>query len=92
MSLNSADCPLQMPQSHLIRGSKKVIGGMDTIIFGDNQFFRINHLSEEKAQAQTERFEHTDTILEVIDVAYDNGTRAFVFNTHDKVRNICEHF
>lgn len=65
---------------------------MDRIIFGDNQFFGINHMSEEKAQAQSEYFKDIDTIIEVIDTAYDAGICAFMFNTHDRVADICNHF
>ena len=64
---------------------------MDAVIFGDNQFFGINHMSEEKAQAQAERFRDTSAILEVLDSAYDCGIRGFMFNTHDQVRELCEH-
>jgi hypothetical protein len=64
---------------------------MDNVIFGDNQFFAINHMSEDKAQAQAERFRDTASIVEVVDVAYACGIRAFMFNTHDKVREICEY-
>ena len=65
---------------------------LDRIIFGDNQFFGINHMSEDKAQAQYERFKNVDAIIEVIDIAYDSGIRAFMFNTHDLVKDICDHF
>src|SRR5262245_11012446 len=64
---------------------------MDAVIFGDNQFFGINHMSEEKAQAQAERFRDTRAILEVLDSAYDCGIRGFMFNTHDQVRELCDH-
>jgi len=37
------------------------------VIFGDNQFFGINHMSEEKAQAQAERFKDIGAIIKVID-------------------------
>ena len=65
---------------------------MDRIIFGDNQFFGINHMSEEKAQAQAERFKDIGAIIKVIDAAYDCGIHAFMFNTHDKVAELCDHF
>jgi len=65
---------------------------MDRIIFGDNQFFGINHMSEEKAQAQAERFKDTEAIIRVIDAAYESGIHAFMFNTHDRVAEICDHF
>ena len=62
------------------------------LIFGDNQFFGINHMSEEKAQALSERFSKLDSILTVIDYAYDAGIRDFMFTTHDRVSQICDHF
>lgn len=65
---------------------------MDRIIFGDNQFFGINHMSEEKAQAQSERFKDINEIIKVIDIAYDCGIHAFMFNTHERVANLCDHF
>ena len=65
---------------------------MDRIIFGDNQFFGINHMSEEKAQAQSERFKDTNAIIQVIDTAHDCGIHAFMFNTHDRVAELCDHF
>jgi exopolysaccharide biosynthesis WecB/TagA/CpsF family protein len=65
---------------------------MDRIIFGDNQFFGINHMSEDKAQAQAERFQSLSAIIDVIDCAYDAGIRGFMFNTHERVGEICDHF
>ena len=32
---------------------------MDRILFGDNQFFGVNHMSEEKARAQSMKFRDT---------------------------------
>jgi hypothetical protein len=65
---------------------------MDAIILGDNQFFGINHMSEEKAQAQAERFKDNEAIIRVIDAAYESGVHAFMFNTHERVAEICDHF
>ncbi len=65
---------------------------LDPIIFGDNQFFGINHMSEEKAQAQFERFREVGAIIDVVDIALEAGINAFMFNTHGLVKNICDHF
>ena len=65
---------------------------MDRIIFGDNQFFGINHMSEEKAQVQSERFKDINAIIRVIDTAYDCGIHAFMLNTHNRVAELCDHF
>src|SRR6476660_807850 len=64
---------------------------MERILFGDNQFFAINHMSEEKARAQALRFQDTREIIGVLDLAYDAGIRAFMCTTHDRIGDICEH-
>ena len=64
---------------------------MDRLLFGDNQFFGVNHMSEEKARAQQMRFQDTDSIMAVLDDAYDEGVRTFMCTTHDRVAEICEH-
>jgi hypothetical protein len=65
---------------------------LDRVIFGDNQFFGINHMSEEKAQALSEKFKDLQSIIDVIDIAYDCGIRGFMLNSHEKSRDICNHF
>ena len=64
---------------------------MDRIFFGDNQFFAINHLSEEKARAQALRFQETKAVIEVIDHVYDLGIKTFMCTTHDRIEDICDH-
>lgn len=64
----------------------------DRIIFGDNQFFGINHMSEDKAQELAEKFKDLKAITGVLDTAYDCGIKAFMLNTHDRTREICDHF
>lgn len=64
---------------------------MHRILFGDNQFFGVNHMSEEKARAQLLRFESDQAIIEVLDIAYDAGIRVFMCTTHDRIAAICDH-
>ncbi|MEE4237795.1 MAG: hypothetical protein V2I51_13840 [Anderseniella sp.] len=63
---------------------------MDRLLFGDNQFFGVNHMSEEKARAQAMRFQRTDAIMDVLDVAYDEGIRTFMCTTHDRIAGVAE--
>ncbi|MDH5530348.1 MAG: hypothetical protein OEY05_09930, partial [Paracoccaceae bacterium] len=63
---------------------------MDRLLFGDNQFFGVNHMSEEKARAQMMRFQKTDAIMDVLDTAYDEGIRTFMCTTHDRIAEICD--
>ena len=65
---------------------------MDRVLFGDNQFFGVNHMSEEKARAQAMRFQHLEAIIDVLDAAYAEGIRTFMCTSHDRVSEICDHF
>lgn len=65
---------------------------IDRVLFGDNQFFGVNHMSEDKARAQAMRFQHLPAILETLDAAYQEGIRTFMCTTHDRVGEICDHF
>lgn len=64
---------------------------MDRLLFGDNQFFGVNHMSEEKARAQAMRFQDLGAVIEVLDAAYDEGIRTFMCTTHDRVAEIADH-
>lgn len=64
---------------------------IDRILFGDNQFFGVNHMSEEKARAQQMRFRDTESIISVLDNAYDRGIRSFMCTTHDEIGKIADH-
>jgi len=64
---------------------------MDRILIGDNQFFGINHMSEEKARAQAIRFQDTAAIIEVLDAAYAEGIKTFMCTTHERIAEVCGH-
>jgi hypothetical protein len=65
---------------------------VDKIIFGDNQFFGINHMSQEKAQQLAEKFYDIKNIYKVYDIAFANGIQAVMLNSNDRAKEICEHF
>jgi hypothetical protein len=64
---------------------------MDRILFGDNQFFGINHMSEEKARQQAMRFADVRSIIAVLDIAYELGIKTFMCTTHERIGEICDH-
>ncbi len=64
---------------------------MERILFGDNQFFGVNHMSEEKARAQSVRFKDTKAIMEVLDIAYEEGIKVFMCTTHERIEEVCDH-
>lgn len=65
---------------------------IDKIVFGDNQFFGINHMSQEKAQQLAEKFFDINNIFQVYKIAFDAGIKAVMLNSNDRARDICEHF
>jgi hypothetical protein len=65
---------------------------MDRVLFGDNQFFGVNHMSEEKARQQAMRFQDIGAIIDVLDDAYAEGIRTFMCTTHERMREVCEYF
>lgn len=64
---------------------------MDRLLFGDNQFFGVNHMSEEKARAQALRFQDISAVIDVLDSAYDEGIHTFMCTTHDRISLVCDH-
>jgi len=64
---------------------------MDRLLFGDNQFFGVNHMSEEKARAQAMQFQSLEAIIKVLDSAVDAGVRTFMCTTHDRIEQVCDH-
>jgi hypothetical protein len=63
---------------------------MDRILFGDNQFFAVNHISDEKSMAQSIRFKDDQAIVKTLDYAIEAGVNTFMCTTHDRISNICE--
>lgn len=65
---------------------------IDKIVFGDNQFFGINHRSQEKAEELSQYFSQLNNILKVYDEAIDCGVKAIMLNSNQKAIEITEYF
>jgi len=65
---------------------------IDKVVFGDNQFFGINHMSQEKAQQLSEKFYDIYSIIDIYQFAINSGIRAIMLNSNDRAREICTHF
>jgi len=64
---------------------------MEKAILGDNQFFAVSHLSDERSRAQSLRFKEDSSIIRVLDQSIELGINTFMCTTHDRIANICEH-
>jgi hypothetical protein len=64
---------------------------MERILFGDNQFFAVNHISDEKSREQSIKFKDDQAIIKTLDYAIDAGINTFMCTTHDRISNICDY-
>jgi hypothetical protein len=64
---------------------------MERILFGDNQFFAVNHISDEKSRAQSMKFKNDQAIIKTLDYAIDAEVTTFMCTTHDRIANICDY-
>lgn len=62
---------------------------MERIIFGDNQFFAVNHISDEKAMQQSIRFRHNSAIIRTLEQSRAEGIQTFMCTTHERIGEIC---
>ncbi len=63
---------------------------MDKIIFGDNQFFGVNHMSEQVAIKQAQKFRTADDIYKTLEYVNDIGIKSFMFTTHSQLEPVFE--
>jgi hypothetical protein len=63
---------------------------VDKILFGDNQFFGVNHMSEEKARQQAIRFQDLGEIMRVLESAHELGAGGFMCTTHDRIAEVAD--
>ena len=65
---------------------------IDKIICGDNQFFGINHMSQEKAQHLAEKYFDLRNVFRTYDAAFESGIRAVMLNSNARAKDICDYF
>ena len=63
---------------------------MERILYGDNQFFAVNHISDEKSRAQSIKFKDDGAIIKTLDHAIEAGVNTFMCTTHDRIAQICD--
>jgi len=63
---------------------------MDRILFGDNQFYGVNHLSDEKGKQTAIKFGDPKTVLEFLGYGIDEDIRTFVCSTRPQIIPLME--
>jgi len=63
---------------------------LHNVVLGDNQFFAVNHKSQELTFAQAERFGSDDAILAVMRSASRMGIEGMMLHSHPRAEGICD--
>lgn len=63
---------------------------MERILYGDNQFFAVNHISDAKSMAQSIKFKENKAIMATLDQAIEAGIHTFMCTTHDRIAFVCD--
>ena len=67
-----------------------VDNSIDQVILGDNQFFGVNHMSEEKGRVTREQFKDISEIKKILHYALDMGVTGVFFSTHPDINKITD--
>lgn len=62
---------------------------IDQVILGDNQFFGVNHMSQDKGRATYEQFKDLKEIKRILKYGLDKGVKGVMFSTHPSIYEIC---
>lgn len=63
---------------------------IDQVILGDNQFFGVNHMSQDKGRATYEQFKDLNEIKRILKYGMSKGVKGVMFSTHPSIYQICD--
>lgn len=63
---------------------------IDQVILGDNQFFGVNHMSQDKGRATYEQFKDLNEIKRILKYGMSKGVKGVMFSTHPNIYQICD--
>lgn len=63
---------------------------IDQIILGDNQFFGVNHMSQDKGRQTYEQFKDLEEIKRILKYGLSKGVKGVMFSTHPSIYEICD--
>lgn len=63
---------------------------IDRVILGDNQFFGVNHMSQDKGRQTYEQFKDIKEIERILKYGLEKGVHGVMFSTHPSIYKICD--
>jgi hypothetical protein len=65
-----------------------ILARIDSILLGDNPFFGVDHLSQERAREKASKSQAFSNIIDVIDYCFSAGANGMVVSTNPKLREL----
>jgi hypothetical protein len=62
----------------------------DSVLLGDNPFFGVDHLSQERARSKASESQNIDNIAEVIKYSFNLGIKGMVVSTHPALKTLID--
>ena len=63
---------------------------IDKVVLGDNQFFGVNHMSQDKGRKTYEQFKDLSEIKRILKYGLSKGVKGVMFSTHPSMDKICD--
>lgn len=64
---------------------------IDSVLLGDNAFFGVDHLSNERARIKAAHSQNFDNIYDVIQYSLQLGAKGMVVSTHPKLKELIDY-
>lgn len=71
-----------------LKGEKMI--NIDQVILGDNQFFGVNHMSQDKGRQTYDQFKDLNEIKRILKYGLEKGVHGVMFSTHPSIYKICD--
>jgi hypothetical protein len=62
----------------------------DSVLLGDNPFFGVDHVSQERARSKASKSQNIDNIAEVIKYSFNLGIKGMVVSTHPALKALID--
>jgi hypothetical protein len=63
---------------------------IDSVILGDNQFWGVNHASQDKGRETGKKFSNVEEVRTLMHLALDNGVTGVMLSTHPMIYDITD--
>lgn len=81
---------VQKKKRKLLWNREDKIMNIDQVILGDNQFFGVNHMSQDKGRQTYEQFKDLNEIKRILKYGLSKGVKGVMFSTHPSIYKICD--